>query len=147
MAWFITNSYSHALISVVPYSGKLSREKTFANCSLLPRQRMPRPQISRRKLLRIAPKPRNLQNVSPSKVSRSTVSLFILQSFQHCSVSLNCVPRRGCHFTREIVGGVAIDWDLVTKLKIPNFFLEVFVGHSRKFMLTKISCYMVYVCM
>ena len=32
-------------------------EKTFADCSLLQRQRTPRPQISRRKLLRIVTKP------------------------------------------------------------------------------------------
>ena len=53
----------------IPYSGKLSREKTFANwwkkektfadCSRLPRQRTPSPKISRRKLSRIATKPRN----------------------------------------------------------------------------------------
>ena len=37
-------------------------EKTFADCSLLPCQRMPCFQISRRKLLQIATKPRNSRN-------------------------------------------------------------------------------------
>ena len=49
---------------------KIFAEKTFANCSLVPCQRMPHPQISWRKLLPTATKPRNSQRFSPSKVSR-----------------------------------------------------------------------------
>ena len=44
-------------------------EKTFTDCSLLPCQRMPRPQISQRNLSRIATKPRNSCKFSPLKVS------------------------------------------------------------------------------
>jgi len=65
----------------IPYSGKLSRigenmifvEKTLADCSLLLRQRTPRPKISRRKLSQIATKPWNSRKFSPSKVSCYTV--------------------------------------------------------------------------
>ena len=49
-------------------------EKTLADCSLLLRQRTPRPQILQRKLSRTATKPRNSQRFSPSKVSHYTVS-------------------------------------------------------------------------
>ena len=55
------------------YSGKLSREKTFADCSLVLRQRMPHSHISRRKLLRTSTKPQNLRRFSPAKVSRYTL--------------------------------------------------------------------------
>ena len=48
-------------------------EKTFADCSLVPRQRMPHPQISQRKLSQTVPKPRNSRRFSPSKVSHYTV--------------------------------------------------------------------------
>ena len=48
-------------------------EKTFTNCSLLPRQRTPRPQISRRKLLQLATKLRNSRTFSLSKVSHYTI--------------------------------------------------------------------------
>ena len=48
-------------------------EKTFADCSLLLGQRMPCPQISWRKLSRIAIKPWNSWKFSLSKVSRYTV--------------------------------------------------------------------------
>ena len=44
-------------------------EKTFADCSLVPCQRMPRPQILQRKLLRIATNLRNSWKFYPSKVS------------------------------------------------------------------------------
>ena len=72
----------------VPYSGKLSREKTFANWWKydfrgenfrgLPAFVMPKDttlQISWRKLSCIAAKPRNLQKFSPSKVFRYTVQV------------------------------------------------------------------------
>ena len=55
------------------YSRKLSREKIFMDCSLVPRQRTPHPQILRRKPSQIATKPQNSQKFSPSKVSRYTV--------------------------------------------------------------------------
>ena len=55
------------------YSGKLLMVKTFADCSLVPCQRMPHPQISWRKISQTATKPRNSQRFSPSKVSRYTV--------------------------------------------------------------------------
>ena len=75
--------------SEIPYSGKLSREKTFANWWKIQFsrrklswitcfyhaacQRMPHPKISLRKLLRIATKSQNLGKFSPSKVSHYTV--------------------------------------------------------------------------
>ena len=71
----------------IPYSGKLSREKTFANWWKYNFRRenfrglhafaMPKdatPQISQRKLSRIATKPQNSRKFSPSKVFRYTVS-------------------------------------------------------------------------
>ena len=67
---------------LIPYSRKLSRgktfvnwwkhdfvEKTFADCLLLPHQRMLQPKILWRKLLRIATKLQNSQKVSPWKFS------------------------------------------------------------------------------
>ena len=48
-------------------------EKTFADCLLLPCQRMPRPQILQRKLLQIATKPQNSRKFSLLKVSHYTV--------------------------------------------------------------------------
>ena len=42
-------------------------EKTFVDCSLLPHQRTPLPQILQRKLSRIATKPQNLQKFLPRK--------------------------------------------------------------------------------
>ena len=47
--------------------------KTFTDCSLLPCQRMPRPQILQRKLLQISTKLWNSRKFSPSKVSHYTV--------------------------------------------------------------------------
>ena len=52
-------------------------------------------------------------------------------------------PRQGHHFTCQIVGGVVIDYDLAVKLNSWNFFPGVFVGELRKFMLVKISSYVV----
>ena len=57
--------------------------KTFADCSLLLRQRTPCPQISQRTHSRIATKPRDLRKFSPLKVSRHTV---------HHSPSTNSFP-------------------------------------------------------
>ena len=45
--------------------------------------------------------------------------------------------------TWEIVWGVVRRRNHVAKLKIAKFFLGLFVGDSRKFMLAKISCYTV----
>ena len=73
--------------SSIPYSGKLSREKAFATCwkirflrrkpsgiaLLLPHQRMPRPQISWRKLSQMATKPQNSPKFSTLKVSHYMV--------------------------------------------------------------------------
>ena len=47
-------------------------EKTYADCSLLPHQHMPSPQISQWKLSRIAAQLRNLRKFSPSNVCRYT---------------------------------------------------------------------------
>ena len=71
--------------AILPYSGKLSRENTFANwwkigektfthCLLLPCQKTPHPKILRRKLSQIVTKSRNSRKFSPSKVSHYTVS-------------------------------------------------------------------------
>ena len=57
--------------------------ETFADCSLLLRQSTPWPQISRRKLLRIATKPWNSRKFSPSKVSRYTVVCELPKNFTH----------------------------------------------------------------
>ena len=53
-------------------------EKTFTDCLLLPRQRTPRPRISREKLSRIATKPQNLRKFSSPKVFRHTVFEFLI---------------------------------------------------------------------
>ena len=77
---------SHESLTI-PYSGKLSREKTFANwrkrrfsrkklsriARWCRRQNTPCLPISRRKLSQIATKPRNSQMFSSSKVSLYTV--------------------------------------------------------------------------
>ena len=74
--WDETHHYYHIARN---FRGrKLSRiadftEKTFVDSSLVPRQRMPHLQISRRKLSRIATNPQNLRKFSYSKVSRYTV--------------------------------------------------------------------------
>jgi len=70
------------------HSGKFSREKLLqigekynfaekivADCSLVPHQRKPCPQILWRKLSQIATKPRNSRKFSPSKVSRYTLQV------------------------------------------------------------------------
>ena len=62
----------------------------------------------------------------------------LLQSFQRCGVSFNCVPRQGRHFTRKIVEGVVIERDLVTKCKIFSW------GVGDSFMLGKFSRYTVF---
>ena len=80
-----SSSYTYN-IDLVLYSGELSREKTLTNwwkvyfCRenfhrllTLPCQRMPHPQILRRRLSQIATKLQNLQKFSPSKVSCYTV--------------------------------------------------------------------------
>ena len=81
-SWTVASGRIHEL----PYSGKLSREKTFANwwkydfcrenfrrllAFALPKDTTP--QISRKKLSRIATKLRNSRKFSPSKVFRYTV--------------------------------------------------------------------------
>ena len=50
-------------------------KKISADCSLLPCQRMPCPQILWRELSQIATKPRNSRKFSPSKVFRYTVCI------------------------------------------------------------------------
>ena len=52
--------------SQIPYSGKLSREKTFSKTSSI--------RISRRKLSQTGTYPRNSRKFSPSKVSRHAVA-------------------------------------------------------------------------
>ena len=76
------------LYSWIPYSGKLSREKTFANYDFhgenfhgllaFTTPKDATPHISQRKLLRIATKPRNSRKFSPSKVFRYTVQCMYL---------------------------------------------------------------------
>ena len=61
---------------------KIFAEKTFTDFSLVPRQRTPCPQISLRKLSRIATKPRNSRKFSPLKVSLYMV--FVLPLLRHC---------------------------------------------------------------
>ena len=75
-------------LMVIPYSGKLLREKTFANwwkydfrgLSAFATPKDTTPQISQRKLSRTATKPQNSRKFSPSKVFRYTVGISI-----HCS--------------------------------------------------------------
>ena len=76
-------------------------EKTFADCSLLLRQRMLCPQISRRKLLQIATKLQNSGQFSPSKVSRYTVpyNLFITSTLYSLSPSGDPFPK--IEYTKE----------------------------------------------
>ena len=69
---------------LLPYSGKLSREKTFAKNTILAekiswidhfcRSKGASPPILQRKLSRIATKTQNLQKFSPLKVSRETTT-------------------------------------------------------------------------
>ena len=85
-------------------------EKTFVDCSLLSCRRTTTPQISRRKLSRIATKLRNLRKFSPSKVFRYKVtevqrSDFPLQFMTYKPLQLTSTktvtnrwpPRPDCH--------------------------------------------------
>ena len=87
------NAVSSTSFSSILYSGKLSREnfcklvkntifteRSFADCSLLLRQRTPCPKILQRKLSRMATQPRNLRKFSPSKVFRYMVELWCVTS-------------------------------------------------------------------
>ena len=63
IAWNFRGRNFHKLVK-----GTILVEKTFTDCSLLPCQRTPHPQISWRKLLHLATKLQNSQKFSPSKV-------------------------------------------------------------------------------
>ena len=63
IAWNFQGRNFHKLMK-----GTILVEKTFTDCSLLPCQRTPHPQISWRKLLHLAIKLWNSQKFSPSKV-------------------------------------------------------------------------------
>ena len=73
---YIWNVPTGMLLQQIPYIVRNFRilaifvEKTFTDCSFMPCQRTPGPQILRKILLRIATKPQNLQKFTPSKVSR-----------------------------------------------------------------------------
>ena len=81
-------------------------EKTFAECSLVPCQRMPHLQISRRKLLLIATKSWNSRKFSPSKVSRYMVVGVCPSCVCECSLNIQLTNQTGygCFLPRVPVG-------------------------------------------
>ena len=77
-------------------------------------------------------------------VCRQQLLTRVLAFYNHFNVVVQAwFPRQDSNFTHKIVGGVALDHDQVSKLKFMNFFLGVFDGDSRKFILAEISRYTV----